>query len=152
MYKRIITISISLFLLAGSFAATAYAHSGKTDANGGHYQGNNGEYHYHHGYPAHQHTNGSCPYDYDDKTNHNGGSGSNKDDDVYDCGRKDCNIGVPHAHANKATTTTTTTTKVDIEKKSDEGNDIGFNIIGGSILILSIGFIFYCDFLDKRRK
>ena len=32
-----------------------FAHSGGTDANGGHYDHSSGEYHYHHGQPAHQH-------------------------------------------------------------------------------------------------
>ena len=44
-----------------------YAHSGRTDANGGHRDNNNksglGSYHYHcGGHPAHLHTNGVCPY------------------------------------------------------------------------------------------
>ena len=42
------------------------SHSGRTDGNGGHYDRSTGEYHYHHGYPAHQHTDGTCPYDYND--------------------------------------------------------------------------------------
>lgn len=52
----------------------AYAHGGGTDGNGGHYDRSTGEYHYHHGYPAHQHTDGVCPYDFDDKTGENSGS------------------------------------------------------------------------------
>ena len=44
------------------------AHQGKTDSKGGHYDRQNGGYHYHHGYPAHEHTNGECPYDYDTQT------------------------------------------------------------------------------------
>lgn len=43
---------------------TAFAHGGRTDDNGGHYDQDTGEYHYHHGYSAHQHSNGECPYDY----------------------------------------------------------------------------------------
>jgi hypothetical protein len=39
-----------------------FAHSGGTDSKGGHYDHINGGYHYHHGYPAHQHPNGECPY------------------------------------------------------------------------------------------
>lgn len=72
------TISVLLVLLA----VPASAHSGKTDASGGHYDSSTGEYHYHHGYPAHQHTNGKCPYDYKDKTDHSPGSSSsnNKSD------------------------------------------------------------------------
>ena len=47
------------------------AHPGRTDGNGGHYNRSTGEYHYHHGYPAHDHENGICPYAYNDKTNSN---------------------------------------------------------------------------------
>lgn len=42
------------------------SHSGRTDSNGGHHSGNS--YHYHHGEPAHQHTDVDndgildCPY------------------------------------------------------------------------------------------
>lgn len=46
----------------------ASSHSGGTDDNGGHYDSATNEYHYHHGYPAHQHTNGNCPYDFEDNT------------------------------------------------------------------------------------
>lgn len=47
---------------------TAEAHSGRTDANGGHHDYKNksglGSYHYHcGGHPAHLHPNGVCPYD-----------------------------------------------------------------------------------------
>lgn len=46
---------------------TAEAHSGRTDAAGGHHDYKNksglGNYHYHcGGHPAHLHTNGGCPY------------------------------------------------------------------------------------------
>lgn len=40
----------------------------------GHTDRSTGEYHYHHGYKAHQHSNGICPYDYDDKTVHSSGT------------------------------------------------------------------------------
>ena len=55
---------------------TCFAHSGRTDAYGGHY--GDGGYHYHHGYTAHQHPNGTCPYNFDDQTDHsnNGGTSS----------------------------------------------------------------------------
>lgn len=52
------------------------AHSGRTDANGGHYDSATGQYHYHHGYSAHYHTDGICPYDFDDKTGSSNGSSS----------------------------------------------------------------------------
>lgn len=45
----------------------AQAHSGRTDSQGGHHDYQNksglGSYHYHHGYPAHLHPNGVCPYE-----------------------------------------------------------------------------------------
>lgn len=75
--KSYICIALILLILC-IVTVLVFAHGGRTDANGGHYDRSTGEYHYHHGYPAHQHTNGVCPYDYDDKTNHsNGGSSSN---------------------------------------------------------------------------
>lgn len=56
------------------------AHSGGTDSNGGH-RGDDG-YHYHHGYPAHDHWDMDgdgdldCPYNFNDKTGQNSGGGS----------------------------------------------------------------------------
>ena len=49
------------------FSIEAEAHSGRTDANGGHKDNKNksglGSYHYHcGGHPAHLHPNGVCPY------------------------------------------------------------------------------------------
>lgn len=52
-----------LCILLCLFAITTFAHSGMTDSNGGHYDISTGEYHYHHGHPAHQHTNSKCPYE-----------------------------------------------------------------------------------------
>lgn len=73
MKRRILSICIallSIFLLS----SLAFAHPGKTDEDGGHYDYSTGEYHYHHGYPAHQHTGGQCPYEFDDRTGWNSGS------------------------------------------------------------------------------
>lgn len=56
----------------------AHAHPGGTDSNGGHYNRKTGEYHYHHGYPEHQHTNGKCPYDFKDKTGQSSGTSYKK--------------------------------------------------------------------------
>lgn len=62
------TISILLIILTIiSIGVNSYAHSGRTDSNGGHRDNKNksglGSYHYHcGGHPAHLHTNGVCPY------------------------------------------------------------------------------------------
>lgn len=68
--KKILFATIML-LLIGCLTFSSFAHSGRTDGSGGHYDSTTGAYHYHHGYPAHQHTNGRCPYDYDDNTDYN---------------------------------------------------------------------------------
>lgn len=65
---------IAAIFLALLFISPAYAHSGRTDSQGGHYNRSTGEYHFHHGYPAHQHENGVCPYDFDDKTGESSGT------------------------------------------------------------------------------
>lgn len=73
MKRRILSLCIAL-LSASLLSAVAFAHPGQTDADGGHNDRSTGEYHYHHGYPAHQHTDGQCPYDFDDRTGWNSGS------------------------------------------------------------------------------
>ena len=70
---RACRVLLSLLIIASSVTA-ASAHPGRTDANGGHYNRSTGEYHYHHGYPEHQHENGICPYDFDDRTGYNSGN------------------------------------------------------------------------------
>lgn len=67
--KKVICLFFSLALLF-CLAGVAFAHSGGTDANGGHTDDSTGEYHYHHGFPAHQHEDLDgdgvldCPYDF----------------------------------------------------------------------------------------
>ena len=62
----------------------ASAHPGRTDSRGGHYDSVTGEYHYHHGYRAHQHTDldgdgkADCPYNFDDQTGSRSGTSSSK--------------------------------------------------------------------------
>ena len=46
MKKQIITI-IMLLILPFVASSNSFAHSGRTDANGGHYNRKTGEYHYH---------------------------------------------------------------------------------------------------------
>ncbi len=63
--KTLCAAMLSVLFMAISF--TAWGHPGRTDSSGGHYDRSTGEYHYHHGYPAHQHPGGVCPYDIEDK-------------------------------------------------------------------------------------
>lgn len=65
MKKKVLAVLLSIGLTFSS--VSAYAHSGRTDAAGGHHDYNNvsglGSYHYHHGYGPHLHPNGVCPYE-----------------------------------------------------------------------------------------
>lgn len=67
MNKKKLFALILCVVVALSVPVTVFAHPGRTDEYGGHYDWETGEYHYHHGYPAHQHIDGYCPYDYDDE-------------------------------------------------------------------------------------
>lgn len=60
--KKLLCIIIAVIIIL-SPTILCFAHSGRTDANGGHHVGGTSEYHYHHGKPAHQHPNGVCPYE-----------------------------------------------------------------------------------------
>ena len=78
--KRIITLFTMMIMLV-AFPLNAFAHSGRTDSNGGHRDNKNksglGYYHYHcGGYPAHLHEDGVCPYDSSSKTNNKSNSNS----------------------------------------------------------------------------
>lgn len=64
--KKIISILLTILIISLT-SMSAYAHQGRTDAQGGHRDNKNksglGYYHYHCGnHPAHLHTNGVCPY------------------------------------------------------------------------------------------
>ena len=68
------TVCVFLFMLV-LLTPAAHAHSGRTDSSGGHNSPDG--YHYHHGYPAHQHydIDGDgiidCPYNFVDAAEHN---------------------------------------------------------------------------------
>lgn len=85
--KKLIALFITV-LITLSLCIPALAHSGDTDSKGGHYNHNNGVYHYHHGYPEHQHPGGECPYKSDDKDKSAEHSSSN-DYDLSDDGGSD---------------------------------------------------------------
>lgn len=81
--KKFIKYVCAIALLICLFTITCLAHSGRTDSNGGHYNHFTGEYHYHHGYSAHQHYDMDgdgvvdCPYEFKDNTNHSNTSNNN---------------------------------------------------------------------------
>ena len=71
MRKLPLVLAFSLAL-----SSFAFAHPGGTNGDGGHMDRSTGKYHYHHGYPAHDHENGVCPYDFKDKTGDSSGQSS----------------------------------------------------------------------------
>ena len=116
------------------FPTDAFAHSGRTDGNGGHHDGS--DYHYHHGYPAHDHWDmdgdgiKDCPYNFVDKTGQNSGtSSSNKKPAVNN--------------------TTSNTTIPSTSKTSDSSNDVH------PLLWIAVGiflsWVIY-SFIQFRRK
>ena len=70
MKKNNLSKYVLALIIISNLSFSAYAHPGRTDSAGGHYNRSTGEYHYHHGYPAHQHPDGICPYDFDDQTDY----------------------------------------------------------------------------------
>lgn len=73
-----------MLLIIPGLPVTVSAHPGSTDSNGGHWVQGSSEYHYHHGYSAHDHfdmdSDGiiDCPYSFDDKTGINSWAKSSK--------------------------------------------------------------------------
>lgn len=71
MKRRMLFASLAA-LLSVLLALPVLAHPGRTDSKGGHFDHSSGTYHYHHGYPAHQHRDldgdgkPDCPYDFKD--------------------------------------------------------------------------------------
>ena len=70
MVQKLLIFACFVFAAAFALSSIAFAHPGRTDSNGGHHVTATGEYHYHHGYPAHDHydIDGDgvldCPYTY----------------------------------------------------------------------------------------
>lgn len=114
--KYVIMLCIVLIMF---LSFTAYAHPGRTDEDGGHYNRSDGTYHYHHGYPEHQHINGECPYNFNDITNHN-------------------SVGISTTRSSASASTV-----IEIEKESN-GDGIlkllGFMFFGGVLATYSSGF------------
>lgn len=81
--KKLFKAVCVIVLLISIFTIAISAHSGRTDANGGHYDSSTGKYHYHHGYSAHQHydINGDgiidCPKEFREETNYTDTSNDN---------------------------------------------------------------------------
>ena len=80
MKKSLLIYALIACLILPTVVLVTSAHSGRTDGSGGHTKHSTGEYHYHHGYSAHDHYDidgdgkKDCPYDFHD----NAGTASSK--------------------------------------------------------------------------
>lgn len=102
MVMKKILLAVSTISVCAFLVISVYAHSGRTDGNGGHTDNSTGEYHYHHGHPAHDHYDMDgdgdldCPYDFKDKTDHssnkkgNSNTSKNQKKKSPDIGTKVC--------------------------------------------------------------
>lgn len=87
--KRKHIVGVLVVFLICYLSLAVYAHPGRTDSQGGHYDQGTGEYHYHHGYPAHDHYDMDgdgildCPYNFDDRTGEDSGSSSGGSGDKH---------------------------------------------------------------------
>ena len=129
--KKLITVFLVVLFLFSS-ALLALAHPGNTDIRGGHRDSDTGIYHYHHGYPAHQHPNGECPYNFEDKSS---SYGSNSSNDFYST-----------TESSAARTTAKTTKPTD--KESD---NMSFWIVLLTLLLIG-SFIYILCLKDDIKK
>ena len=60
--KKMLCCLVVTAITVHALTITPTSHPGGTDGSGGHYDHSTGEYHYHHGFHAHQHPGGVCPY------------------------------------------------------------------------------------------
>lgn len=79
--KKHLVLILALLTLLCVCAIVVSAHSGGTDENGGHYDYSTGEYHYHHGYSAHEHVDGECVFDFEDNVDHDRGDNNSSASD-----------------------------------------------------------------------
>lgn len=131
-------------------AINVSAHPGKTDGNGGHTNSNTGEYHYHHGYEAHFHIDGQCPFEFDDKTGQSSGNpspnGSGGPSSNWETTSKDIKAKQETSKADASNITQSNKRSSSKEKKSD--------VDTGSIIVaaLSSSALIYVFFVVPIRK
>lgn len=165
MRNKKLLLKISLLLII-CFACifNALAHSGRTDANGGHRDNNNksglGWYHYHcGGYPAHLHSNGYCPY----KTYSSGYSSTSSNDkydegyeDGYDEGHDDgCQEGYDEGHSDGYYEGHSDGYDKGYDKGYYDGYDERTIIISISVLVFILAIVvivLFVKFIKKHRK
>ena len=88
MKKSVLIYALIVCLILPTFVLVAQAHPGRTDSSGGHTDISTGEYHYHHGYSAHDHYDMDgdgvidCPYNFNDLTGNSSGTSSSRSKNI----------------------------------------------------------------------
>ena len=136
----IIMMLVPVFIIFASIPV--FAHPGKTDANGGHYDHSTEEYHYHHGLHAHQHNaDGTCPLD------------ENYEPGVYYYSEKYKPQSKPKTKSeskSKATKRSFTTKMINDDSLIDEGTIPVLLVMAAAVLLL--GLEFFGDALFPARQ
>lgn len=151
--KFSLCIIMALLLLT-----VASAHPGRTDSHGGHYDSETGEYHYHHGYAAHQHTDldddgiPDCPYDFDDKTGESSGSKSG-----FASGKQEYHSEIITVETEKTHQPTQINRNSSIAAKENEKRKIPDGVLW--FLVFVVGpyaalflYVSICVFIENRRN
>lgn len=130
--KRILLLTIAA-CMAISVTGSALAHPGRTDSQGGHTDRDTGEYHFHHGYPAHQHEDRDgdgvkeyCPYNFRDNTGANSGTPSSGTPSSRPATYVPVPAPVPKVITRETTATTPPTTAAVYSAGSRESNNSGW--------------------------
>lgn len=154
MIKKFSLCIIMLLLLI----TVTSAHPGRTDGRGGHYDSETGEYHYHHGYEAHQHTDldddgiPDCPYDFDDKTGESSGSKSG-----FASGKQEYHSEIITVETEKTHQPTQINRNSSIAAKENEKRKIPDGVLW--FLVFVVGpyaalflYVSICVFIENRRN
>lgn len=111
-----------------------FAHSGRTDSNGGHRDNKNksglGSYHYHcGGHPAHLHANGVCPYSNNSTTSTNKGNALNSSTTTNTNKGNELNSSITtNTNIENISNFSTVSTQVNEDKKDGNSNTMSSTI------------------------
>lgn len=131
-FKKVYIYTMSAMLVFSTAPGTVQAHSGRTDASGGHHDNKNvsglGSYHYHcGGNPAHLHNGGVCPYSSSATTADTSSTSAVSTTTSGGMGTFKFSGGV--ADVSSSTTSTTTTTSNSIQLKAGSSIAISKDLI-----------------------
>ena len=141
--KRLIPLTILLLLL---LTVPVFAHPGGTDSSGGHYDRSDGSYHYHHGQPAHLHTDGICPYENSEPLYE---AESYEENQVTEDGNNNSNPKTGYVHSGDHLPQDEQSVLKSFLQKVDRGILFLFAVIGFGV---ALGVNFWIDYLTTSNS